>query len=45
MELDPQYPALTKDDRKAIKDARATLVAQAPPGAADDPFAAAQAAD
>ena len=45
IELDPQYPSLTDDDRKAIQDARATLVAQAPPGAADDPFAAAHAGD
>ncbi len=45
IELDPQYPSLTEDDRKAIQDARATLVAQAPPGAADDPFVAAHAGD
>jgi PPK2 family polyphosphate:nucleotide phosphotransferase len=45
LELDPQYPSLTDEDRQAIHEARDTLVAQAPPGAAPDPFAAAHAGD
>jgi PPK2 family polyphosphate:nucleotide phosphotransferase len=45
LELDPQYPSLTDKDRQAIHEARDTLVAQAPPGAAPDPFAAAHAGD
>jgi PPK2 family polyphosphate:nucleotide phosphotransferase len=41
-ELDPQYPSLTNEDRTALGEARATLVAQAPTGAPADPFKAAQ---
>ena len=42
VELDPQYPSLSDEDRQALREARAALVAQAPPGAAADPFQAAQ---
>jgi PPK2 family polyphosphate:nucleotide phosphotransferase len=42
VELDPQYPSLTDEDRQALRDARDTLVAQAPPGEPDDPFQAAK---
>jgi PPK2 family polyphosphate:nucleotide phosphotransferase len=42
VELDPQYPSLSDDDRQALREARAALVAQAPPGAAADPFEAAR---
>jgi PPK2 family polyphosphate:nucleotide phosphotransferase len=45
LELDPRYPSLTDEDRQAIHEARDTLVAQAPAGAAPDPFAAAHAGD
>jgi PPK2 family polyphosphate:nucleotide phosphotransferase len=44
MELDPQYPAVSDEDRQALSEARATLVAQAPKGAPADPFQASQAA-
>jgi PPK2 family polyphosphate:nucleotide phosphotransferase len=44
MELDPQYPAVSDEDRQALSEARATLVAEAPKGAPADPFQASQAA-
>jgi PPK2 family polyphosphate:nucleotide phosphotransferase len=43
VELDPQYPSLSDDDRRALAEARTSLVAQAPAGAAPDPFQASQA--
>ncbi len=43
VELDPQYPSLSDEDRRALGEARAALVAEAPPGAPADPFAAAHA--
>ncbi len=45
VELDPQYPSVSVDDRQALREARATLVAEAPPGASADPFKESQAAD
>jgi PPK2 family polyphosphate:nucleotide phosphotransferase len=42
LELDPQYPSLSDEDRRAVGEARAALVAQAPSGAPADPFAAAR---
>jgi PPK2 family polyphosphate:nucleotide phosphotransferase len=44
MELDPQYPAVSDEDRQALSEARATLVAQAPKGAPADPFQASHSA-
>ncbi|MGA2012077.1 MAG: polyphosphate kinase 2 family protein [Solirubrobacteraceae bacterium] len=38
--LDPRYPTVSPQDRRALRDARATLEAQAPDGAAADPFRA-----
>jgi hypothetical protein len=45
VELDPQYPSLSDEDRQALREARAALVAQAPAGAAADPFQAARSGD
>jgi hypothetical protein len=45
VELDPQYPTLSDEDRRALGEARAALLAEAPPGAPADPFQASQAAD
>jgi PPK2 family polyphosphate:nucleotide phosphotransferase len=44
MDLDPQYPTLSDEDRQALTQAKADLVAEAPAGAAADPFAAGQSA-
>jgi hypothetical protein len=38
-ELDPQYPTISGEDRAALARARAQLEAEAPAGAAADPFA------
>src|SRR6202020_719627 len=38
VELAPQSPSLSEDDRRALAEARASLVAEAPAGAAPDPF-------
>jgi PPK2 family polyphosphate:nucleotide phosphotransferase len=38
MEIDPQFPAVGKKQREALHDVKATLEAQAPTGAAADPF-------
>ena len=38
-ELDPRYPTISGEDRAALEQARAQLEAQAPAGAAADPFA------
>ena len=43
VELDPQYPTVSDEDRQALRAARDALVAEAPPGAPADPFEAAQA--
>jgi hypothetical protein len=42
MEIDPQFPAVDKPRRKALLEVREALKAQAPKGAAPDPFAQAQ---
>ena len=39
-ELDPQYPKVTPDQQREEHEAKAELLAQAPKGAAADPFAA-----
>jgi PPK2 family polyphosphate:nucleotide phosphotransferase len=39
MELDPRFPIVTKRRREALAEIREALVAQAPKGAAPDPFA------
>jgi PPK2 family polyphosphate:nucleotide phosphotransferase len=40
-ELDPQFPRLDRESREALQAARARLEAEAPPGAAPDPYEAA----
>ena len=40
MEVDPQYPTVSKKQRDALHEVKETLEAQAPKGAAADPFAA-----
>jgi hypothetical protein len=40
IEIDPQYPTVSDEDRERLATARADLVAQAPKGAAPDPFQA-----
>ncbi len=40
VELDPRYPTVSEPERQALERARAELIAQAPPGAEPDPFAA-----
>jgi hypothetical protein len=42
MELDPRFPRVTKEQRDALQEVKRELVAQAPKGAAPDPFAARQ---
>jgi PPK2 family polyphosphate:nucleotide phosphotransferase len=42
MDLDPQYPAVGKKQRDALQEVKETLEAQAPKGAAADPFAASE---
>ncbi|MGO9488702.1 MAG: polyphosphate kinase 2 family protein [Solirubrobacteraceae bacterium] len=39
MEIDPQYPSLSKKQREALLGVKETLEAQAPQGASPDPFA------
>jgi PPK2 family polyphosphate:nucleotide phosphotransferase len=39
IEIDPRYPKVDKDARKALQEIKRTLEAQAPEGAAADPFA------
>ena len=39
MEIDPHYPEVTEDQMREELEARAALMAEAPPGAAPDPFA------
>jgi PPK2 family polyphosphate:nucleotide phosphotransferase len=40
IDIDPQYPKITADEREALRSARAELEAEAPKGEAADPFAA-----
>jgi PPK2 family polyphosphate:nucleotide phosphotransferase len=40
IELDPRFPTVTKERRQELLEIRKTLEAQAPPGAARDPFEA-----
>jgi PPK2 family polyphosphate:nucleotide phosphotransferase len=42
LQLDPEYPTVSDEDRQALSEARAALIAEAPPGAPADPFEAAQ---
>ena len=42
MELDPQYPTVSPEAREALLQARAQLEAEAPRGAASDPYQAKQ---
>ena len=37
-ELDPQYPEVTEEQRRLERDARAALIAEAPPGGKADPI-------
>ena len=39
VELDPQYPTVSDEDRRALQQAKADLEAEAPAGAPADPFA------
>jgi hypothetical protein len=38
MEIDPEFPPVSDKQREALLDVRASLEAQAPKGAAPDPF-------
>jgi PPK2 family polyphosphate:nucleotide phosphotransferase len=38
MQIDPRFPVVDKQQREALTEAKAALVAQAPKGAAPDPF-------
>ena len=40
--IDPQFPKVGEETRQALAEARTELVAEAPPGAAPDPFEAEQ---
>ncbi|MFI7061300.1 polyphosphate kinase 2 family protein [Kribbella sp. NPDC050124] len=40
IEIDPRYPTVSKEARKALQEIKVTLEDQAPEGAAADPFAA-----
>ncbi len=40
VELDPQYPTVSREAKRALKDARTELLAEAPKGAAADPYRA-----
>jgi PPK2 family polyphosphate:nucleotide phosphotransferase len=44
VEVDPQFPSVSEEEREALLASKATLEAQAPPGVAADPIAAALAA-
>jgi len=37
-EIDPRYPEVSEDQREEEREARAALMAEAPPGSAPDPF-------
>jgi PPK2 family polyphosphate:nucleotide phosphotransferase len=45
MEIDPRFPTVTKRQHRALLDVKASLEAQAPKGAAPDPFEQAQSKD
>jgi hypothetical protein len=45
MDIDPRYPTIDDEAREALQKIKKTLEAQAPPGAAADPFAASEGAD
>ena len=45
MEIDPRFPNVTKEQHRALRQIKASLEAQAPTGAAPDPFAQAHAAE
>ena len=38
MEINPRFPPVTKEQRETLDDAKRTLEAEAPEGAAPDPF-------
>jgi hypothetical protein len=40
IEIDPRYPTVSDDDKQRLLEAKETLIAEAPKGAAADPFAA-----
>ena len=40
MEIDPQFPTVTSEQRDELQQVKETLEAQAPKGAEPDPFAA-----
>jgi hypothetical protein len=42
MEIDPRFPTVTKQHRQGLLEIKETLEAQAPEGAAPDPFERAQ---
>ena len=42
IDLDPKYPEVTDEQRRQLLEARAELMAEAPPGVPPDPFVAAQ---
>jgi len=39
IDIDPRYPTIDEEARANLKEIKKTLEAQAPPGAAADPFA------
>ncbi len=45
MEIDPRFPTVDKERRRELLEVRETLIAQAPKGAAPDPFEDEQATD
>jgi PPK2 family polyphosphate:nucleotide phosphotransferase len=45
LEIDPQYPEVSKETRDGLQEVKAALESQAPDGAAADPFAVEQAKD
>jgi hypothetical protein len=40
IDIDPRYPTIDAEAREALQEVKKSLEAQAPPGAAADPFAA-----
>jgi PPK2 family polyphosphate:nucleotide phosphotransferase len=45
IEIDPNYPTVSDESRRRLQEAKSSLEAEAPKGAAADPFAAEQARD
>jgi len=45
MEIDPRFPRVSTEQREALQEVKQELVAQAPKGAAPDPFAERQRED